>query len=167
MEQIIKNMFLGSDADISEAKKRGYAILACCKDGPNGHRAMLGYTSLAAPHGKDYLFARRGDWMALNLIDVPNPEMIPNEAIGEGLKFIHEILSDGKRIFVHCNAGHSRGPSISMMYLRAVGELPQDFPQARKIFKTIYPRFDPGDGMLHKLRSQWGELKDVYQDGNS
>ncbi len=121
MEQIIKSLYLGSDEDVPEAKRRGYSRLSCCKDGPDSHRSMLGYTSLGAPKGKDYLVARRGDWMALNLIDSPDPNMIPDAVIEAGIKFIDEQIKKGKTVFVHCNAGHSRSPSIVMMYLRSVG----------------------------------------------
>ena len=162
MEQIIKGLYLGSDKDVAEAESRGYAILACCKDGINSHRALLGYTSLGAPKGAEYLAVRKGDMMALNLIDVDDPTMIPDKALDAGLAFIKEMMDAGKKILVHCNAGHSRGPSMVMLYLRSIGELPQGFKQARHIFKTLYPPFDPGHGMLYHLMDRWtaGNIKE-------
>lgn len=155
MEEIIKGLYLGSDDDVAEAKKRGYARLACCKDGPDGHRAMLGYDTMGAPKGKDYLTARKGDHMALNLIDVDNPRFISDEAIDAGLAFIKEQMDKGHKILVHCNAGHSRSPVIVMLYLRSIGELSQGLKRAREIFKTLYPPFDPGKGMESVLRARW------------
>jgi hypothetical protein len=155
MEEIIKRLYLGSDDDVAKAKARGYARLAACKDGPDGHRAMLGYTTMGAPKGKDYFFARKGDWMALNLIDSEEPTMIPDEVIDAGLAFIKEQMDKGNKILVHCNAGASRSPSLVMLYLHSIGELSQGYNRALHIFQTIYPRYSPGHGMEYKVRTRW------------
>lgn len=160
MENIIKGLYLGSDKDVPEAKRRGYARLCCCKDGPDSHRSMLGYETLGAPKDKNYLSARRDNVMALNIIDVPDPDLIPDEVIDIGLKFIHEMMSKGETVFVHCNAGHSRSPSIVLMYLRTIGEMPDSFLRAETIFRKIYDDYDPGVGMRAHSRARWRSLKD-------
>jgi hypothetical protein len=164
MEQVISNLYVGGDKDVPEAKKRGYARLAATKDGIDSHRSMLGYTGRSAPKGDEYLYARRGDVMALNLIDVDDPEMIPWEMLEAGIKFVAEMLQAGKKILVHCNAGHSRGPTTAFMAMRAIGELPQPFNRARHIFKTLYEPFSPGHGMEVKAREHWLELENKYAD---
>lgn len=163
MEPIIKNLWLGSDDDVAKAKERGYARLSCCKEGSDSHRAMLGYTTPGAPKGKDYLFARRGDWMALNLIDVNDPEMIPDAVLDAGIRFLKEQLDKGHKILVHCNAGMSRGPTIVMMFLRTIGELPQGFVRAKHIFHTLYPKYDPGVGMESHARERWESLPNFFK----
>ena len=162
MEQVISNLYVGGDKDVPEAKKRGYARLTAAKDGPDGHREMLGYTTMGAPKNDQYLFVRKGDHAAMNLIDVDDPEMIPWDMLEEGIKFVAEMLQAGKKILVHCNAGHSRGPTTAFMAMRAIGELPQPFNRARHIFKTLYEPFSPGHGMETKAREHWNELKDKY-----
>lgn len=162
MQEIIKGLYLGNDGDVAEAERRGYARLACCKDGIDSHRSMLGYTERAAPQGKEYYSARRGDVLALNLIDSEDPEMIPDEVLDAGLKFIHEKLSKGEKIFVHCNAGHSRSPVIVLMYLHAVGELPQGFNRAQHIFRTLYSEYDPGQGMKSRAHERWKSLPEFF-----
>ena len=163
MEEIIRGLYLGSDKDVEKAKARGYARLCVCKDGPDSHRGMLGYTTMSAPKGKDYLAVREDDIMALNVIDVDDPLMIPDEALDEGLKFIHEMQEKGRILLVHCNAGHSRSPSLTLMYLRAVGEMPDSFVRAEKIFRTIYPDYDPGIGMNARVRERWKSLPDFFK----
>lgn len=156
MEQIIDNLYVGSDEDVTAAKEKGFSRLACCKEGEDGHRHMLGYTEQGAPKGKDYLFARRGKWMALNLIDVDQYTMIPDEVIDAGLAFIAEQLDEGNKILVHCNAGMSRGPSMALMYLRKVGQYPNiSFARGMHMFKALYPKYSPGLGMEHHVRSRW------------
>ena len=91
MENIIRGLYVGSDKDVPTAKARIYARLCACKDGEDSHRSMLGYTTMSAPEGKNYLTVRDGDVMALNLIDVDDPEMIPDKVLDEGLMFIREM----------------------------------------------------------------------------
>lgn len=158
MEEIIKGLYLGSDTDVAEAKRRGYARLCCCKDGIDSHRSMLEYETRGAPAGKDYYFARKGDVLALNLIDSEDPEMIPDKVIDAGLKFIKEMQDKGRILFVHCNAGMSRSPIITLMYLHAVGEMPQSYVTASKRFKYLYDKFDPGVGMEAHARERWKSL---------
>lgn len=162
MENVIRGLYVGSDEDVSEARKRGYARLCACKDGPDGHRSMLGYTTMGAPKDKDYLSARREDVMALNLIDVEDPELIPDETLDAGLKFIKEMQTKGRILLVHCNAGHSRSATIVMMYLRAMGELPDSFLRAEHIFRKLYTKYDPGVGMRAHARTRWRELKGFF-----
>lgn len=163
MENIIRGLWLGDDDDVKEAERRGYSILAACKEGPNGHRAMLGYTTQGAPKDHNYYFAQRGHWMALNLIDIDDPAWVPNEAIDAGLNFLKQEYESGRKIFVHCNAGRSRGPTIVMMYLRAIGELPHSFPRAERIFRTLYRKYDPGLGMRTHAKDRWEALPNFYK----
>lgn len=162
MEEIIRGLYLGSDDDVAEAKRRGYARLCCCKDGIDSHRSMLEYEGRSAPDGKDYYFARRGDVMALNLIDVEDPDMIPDKVIDAGLKFIKEMQDKGRILLVHCNAGHSRSPIMVLMYLHAVGEIPQNYTGAVRQFKHMYHKFDPGVGMESHARTRWKTLPEFF-----
>jgi hypothetical protein len=160
MQQVIPKLYVGSDADVLEAKRRGYARLTAAKDGPDGHREILGYTTRSAPKGPNYLFAtdEGGNHAAMNLIDVDDPQFIPEEMILKGIAFAQEMWKEGKTILIHCNAGHSRGPTTAMLFLRSIGELPQPFNRARKIYKALYPPFDPGHGMEYIARKLWDEI---------
>jgi predicted protein tyrosine phosphatase len=100
--------------------------------------------------------------MALNLLDVDDPTMIPDEVIDKGLAFIDERMNAGDNVLSHCIAGHTRGPIMAMLYLRTIGELPQSFRRAEQIFKTLYRAYDPGQGMEYHARVRWDELKDIY-----
>lgn len=155
-------LFVGDDNDDPEAQKKGYAILACAKDGLYGHRSILRYTSLGAPKDANYYHVTRGKRMALNLLDLEDPNFIPKEAVFPGLRFINKHLKAGDKVLVHCNAGHSRGPTMAMMFLRTIGELPSGFVTSEKIFRSLYPRYDPGVGMRTFARAHWEQLKDDF-----
>lgn len=159
MQEIIDRLWVGSDADVPEAKRRGYARLTAAKDGPDGHREMLGYTTMGAPKDENYLFVRKGDHAAMNLIDIDDPEFISEKMILQGIEFAQEMWSKGKKILIHCNAGHSRGPTTAFLFMRSIGELPQPFNRAKKIFKALYEPWDPGHGMEFVARKMWNEIE--------
>ena len=126
LEEIIPRLWVGDKEGAPIAARRGYSILAACKDGsPDCHRVVLGYTTLGAPKDQNYYFYRSDTkHMALNLIDVDDPDMIPHEAVDAGLNFLKERYDAGDKVFSHCIAGHTRGPMMMLMFLRAIGEMP-------------------------------------------
>jgi hypothetical protein len=163
MEEIIRGLYLGSDKDVNTAESRHYARLCACKDGEDSHRSMLKYRTMSAPKGKNYFTARDGDVMALNLIDVDDPTMIPNEVLDAGLKFIKEMQDKRRILLVHCNAGHSRSATLVLMYLRATGEMPDGFILSEKKFRYLYPPYDPGVGMRAHAHERWRSLPDFFK----
>lgn len=165
MEELIKGLYVGSDKDVAKAKDRDYARLACCKDGIDSHRSMLGYTTMGAPKGADYFFARKGDVLALNLIDVDDPIFIPNAVLDAGITFIKEMQDKGRTVLVHCNAGHSRSATITLMYLRATGEMPDSFILSERKMRTLYPPYDPSVGVRAHARERWKQLPKFFSKG--
>ena len=165
MEEIIRGLWLGDENDANKAATRGYSILSACKDSPTGwsHRGMLGYETMAAPKGAEYLHARKGNWMALNLIDIDDPDMIPDEVLDAGLHFLKQESRSGKKVFVHCNAGKSRSATLVLMYLRAIGEMPLWFLGAERKFRAIYPPYEPNSGMRAHARKRWNTLPKFFK----
>jgi hypothetical protein len=160
MEEIYKNVFVGGDVDyLKVVHRKGWSCLRCCKFGPGGHKDILKYTTNAAPKGPNYLWATQGDnHMALNLLDLDDPNMIPFDAIKHGLDFVKKRLEAGDKVLIACNSGHSRGPTTGLMFLRAIGDLPYHFVKAEHIYKTLYPEYSPGMGMRQTARSHWTDL---------
>jgi hypothetical protein len=164
LHEIIPRLYVGDREAVEPAEERGYSILAACKDGsPDCHRAVLGYTTLGAPKDKDYYFVQSDkNHMALNLIDVSNPELIPDKVIDAGLNFMKDRYDAGKTVLSHCIAGHTRGPTMMMMFLRTIGELPEGFISAEKKFRALYPPYDPGVGMRAHARTRWRTLPEFF-----
>lgn len=159
MEDVFHNLYVGNDADFNRLKDEdGWAFLRCCKHGPGGHQQTLGYTTAAAPKGKTYLSVRRGNRVALNIIDVDDPNYFPLEMINTGLDFIQEQLEDGKKVLVACNHGHSRGPTMVLMFLRRIGEMPYSFIRSEMIYMTLCPSYNPAQGIRQAARELWAEL---------
>lgn len=167
MEPIYKSQFggslyVGDDSDyVKIANKSDWRSARMCKYGVGGHQQTLGYTSLSAPKGKNYLHKDADNRIAINILDLNDPNMIPFECIKYALDYIKEQLNNGHNVLLACNSGHSRGPSTGLAFLRSIGELPYNFHKAETIYKTLYPKYDPGMGIRQVLRTHWHDLENM------
>ena len=160
MIQVFKNLFVGGDDDYEKVKSdQGYAIVRACKYGPGGHQDILKYDSHAAPKGPNYLAARRGRVLALNFVDSDNPDFIPQAMVDEALKFISEQLGAEKRVLVACNAGASRAPTLAFLWLFSQGKLSPTYSGAIRMFRKLYPKYDPALGADIYARRRVQEMK--------
>ncbi len=165
MEEIISRIYVGADEDYIRLKThKGWSFLRCCKDGPGSHREMLDYHTMAAPKGDNYLFVAKGNHAAMNCIDIQDVDFIPTEMITEGLGWARKRYDLGDKILFACNAGHSRGPTTCLMFMRAIGEMPHGYNESRKIFHKLYPPYDPEIGMKQKAHMLWKELPTLLKD---
>jgi len=160
MTEIYENLFVGHQGDYEyQVKGRdGWAVVHACKE--PYHRQLLGYTGRGAPkEHPEYYFAERGDRLYLNLVDAPNPAYIPQEIIDKAIAFIHEKLSEGMKVLVHCNQGESRSPGIGFLYLlRHTDALPTtSLDEALTAFRKIYPTFHPSGGISGFIAAHWKE----------
>jgi hypothetical protein len=164
--EVIDRIYCGGNTEYDRvAGHAGWSWLRCCKEGGNGcHRQILGYTTLGAPKGPNYFSVRKGrHLMALNILDIDESDLgVPDEVIDDGLEFADERYRAGDKVLFACNAGHTRGPLMCMAFLRTIGELPNEFLRSEKIFKTLYPKYDPGRTVRTAIRKRWDDLKDIY-----
>jgi hypothetical protein len=160
MVEVHDNIFVGSDLDFTKiAHRDGWSCLRCCKFGQSGHKELLGYSTQAAPEGPNKFVVVRGDrLMALNLLDLDDPNYVNKDMIKIGLAFIKYRLEQGDKVLVACNKGHSRGPSVALMFLRSIGDMPRGFIQAEKVFRTLYPEYSPKSGIRQFSRDVWDEI---------
>ena len=162
MESILTDLYVGGDKDhLKIENQSGWKSLRCAKYGPGCHQQSVGYKSLAAPQGPDYLSVVKKNRMALNFIDTADPNFIPIEMIETGLRYVNSQLRSGYKVLIACNQGHSRGPTTALLYLRATGELQGNFIHSERIFRTLYPHYDPGIGARHFASTNWQHFKDL------
>jgi hypothetical protein len=156
MEEVYPRLWVGDDEDYSKVKDRpNWSILRACKYGPGGHQDTLGYHTLAAPEGKNKYWVKRGNRLALNLLDLDDPNFISLPMVDAALAFIGERLASGDKVLAACNHGHSRGPTIALLYLRSIGEMPYNFVWAEKIYRVIYSKYEPAQGIRQFARMNW------------
>jgi hypothetical protein len=166
MEKLLPrlNLYVGRDEDYEKHKNDPeFRFARCCKYGPGGHQQTLGYKTLAAPKDSNYLWVKRPNRIALNLIDQDDPGFIPEECIEKALEYIKDQLDAGKKVIVCCNSGHSRGPTTALLFLRTIGEMPHSFVIAERIYRTLYPPYSPGQGMRQRARQMWDKLENKYE----
>ncbi|WP_292407180.1 MULTISPECIES: dual specificity protein phosphatase [unclassified Methanoculleus] len=159
MIEIYPNLYIG-DEHAYESKVRhepGWCVVHACKE--PYHRQALGYTGRAAPKDHpEYLIARRGNRLILNLVDAPDPAYIQHDLIDTALEFIDAGLKAGNRVLVHCNEGCSRSPGIGLLYLaKYTDRLPGgDLLRAEEVFRSIYPPYNPKCGIRGYMAMNWG-----------
>ena len=160
MHEILPNLFIGSELDYENHVRwlPGWMVVHACKE--PYHRTALGYTGRAAPKDHpEYLIARRGDRLVLNLVDAPQPEYIPGVIIDSALEFIHTGLQRPAKVLVHCNQGESRSPSIGLLYLaRYTALLPTTtLEDAERQYRQLYPEYNPNTGIRGFLSLNWSQ----------
>ncbi|SMO48396.1 dual specificity protein phosphatase family protein [Gracilimonas mengyeensis] len=157
MIEIHPNLYVGDQTDFERnvRNQQGWSIVHACKE--PYHREAVGYSGRGAPkHHPEYLIAKRGHRLMLNLIDPENPAYIPKEIIDAALSFIDRNLNDGKKVLVHCNQGQSRSPGIGLLYLAKEGGIENgSFNEALMEFKNIYPAINMAGGMAGFLKMNW------------
>jgi len=160
MIDIYPNLYVGHQGDYEYQVKGqdGWAVVHACKE--PYHRQLLGYTTRGAPKDHpEYRSAERGNRLYLNLVDANDPAYIPKEVIEKAIAFIHEKLSEGSKVLVHCNQGESRSPGIGFLYLlRETDVLPQtSLDDALAKFRQIYSAFYPSGGISGFIAAHWEE----------
>jgi len=155
--KIVSGLYCG-DAEYWEAHKDEFDyVIHACKE--PYHRMALGYKGRGAPKdNEEYLIAERGNELCLNLIDADNPNYIPAEIILTAIQEIQYQLGEKRTVFVHCNEGKSRAPGIVFMYLTLEGIIAEPtYEEAVKMFRDVYPLFEPANGINEFARSVYTE----------
>lgn len=165
MIEVHPGLFVGSQDDLPEAVEREFFIIHAAKE--PWHRQALGYVERAAPKDHpDYLFAYGMGWLALNMIDAPDPAYIPEKMVNAALLAITVALaSEAPQVLIHCNLGHSRAPGLALLWLRrnAPAYANLDYDEAAELFRETYPLYEPGKGIEGYLRAHWDDALDLPQ----
>jgi hypothetical protein len=169
MREVFPNLFCGNDQDWLNLEKQfingsfvdqptqNWAVLHAAKE-PN-HRQFVGYTGRGCPkESHEYLWAERGNRLALNIVDAPKPEFFDKSMIDKALDFIDEKLKNGMKVLVHCNEGMSRSPSLVLLYLIKHGIIKGNtFEDCEAVFMQVYPEYNPGAGIRGFMKEHWHE----------
>jgi len=160
MIEVHPNLFVGDEEDyeFGVVGQEGWAVIHACKE--PYHRQALGYRGRGAPKDHpEYLVARRGNRLILNIVDVDNPAFFDKGMIEAALDFIDEALAKGQKVLVHCNQGESRSPSIALLHMASrLDVLPtESLAAAEDQFRTVYPAYNPKPGIRGHLHQYWHE----------
>lgn len=143
-----------------------YSILGACKNPLHTTFARLsqntydGYFGSMPKDEPEYYYAERKHALYLNLIDAKDVKYIPDIVIDKGLEFIDKELKEGRDVFIVCNKGKSRSPSIAYMYLLKEGILKGDtYAETLKDFKENFcGSYLPNNGMADYTLNFYNKL---------
>ena len=158
MIEVYSNLFVGgqNDYDSDVSRQSGWATVHACKE--PYHRQALGYIGRGAPKTHpEYLVAKRGNRLMLNIVDADNPMFFQKEMIISALDFIDQMRARDLKVLVHCNQGESRGPSIALLHMATrLHVLPTDsLVAAEQQFRQVYPHYNPNTGIRGHLQQYW------------
>lgn len=129
-------IYYGGDNGVSLARRNGDRILHCAKY--PWHVRMAG--NKLSKDNTNYMYVEKDNEAALNLVDndTYNPEyqQLFNDAILKAFKFLDKHQG---AVYIHCNQGGSRGPSVALLYMKHCGELDCGFDEALQKF-AVHPR---------------------------
>ena len=157
MKEIYPNLFIGSQNDYEFNKDlfNDWFVVHACKD--PYHRNALGYLGKAAPKASPYyyfIYDSKGH-LILNMVDVEDSGFYCDTMIDEALKYCINGLKNCKKVFIHCNQGESRAPSIALLVLRKAGILKGTFAESVIWLRNIYPAYNPKNGIYTYVKNRW------------
>lgn len=162
MIEIAQNIFTGTEQDFYAIQgQQNWATLHCCKN--PFHCDFVGYKCSLPPNHPDYALKRKGNEMALNLVDMntfsENYLDFNEKMFRTAFEFLDEYRKNGYRILIHCNQGESRGPTMAMFYASYCGLFEnKNFIETVSKFKGIYPRYNPKKNIYYTTQSLWGKF---------
>lgn len=163
MKEVMPKIFVGSQIDYESKifNPDEWSILLCAKE--PWHREALGYSGRAAnKNDPEYLMAKRGNKLILNLVDAPKSIFFDKNLIDAGIKFVEEERNKNKNVAFFCNKGESRSSSICLIYLVKNGLIQGDnLEDAEAEFLKLYPNYNPGAGIRGFVKENF----EVYKNG--
>lgn len=165
MIQVDESIFVGNLLDCQTNREEFYVIHVCKNP---CHQRAVGYQRSLIPNHPEYLIAERRNNLYLNMVDMDteqDPKYI-NPMLKAAFKFIQ--VNEGKKILIHCNEGHSRAPSIALLYLAKISKkIPnKSYDEAKIEFTRKYKYFAPNDGILSYMHRRWNEIDSLVQPIN-
>jgi len=165
MREVHKNLFCGNQLDAACVIRRngepldGWAVVHAAKE--PFHREFVGYKTPGAPKDHpEYLYAERGNRLALNMVDAPTANYFSRELFDKALEYIDNKLKEGYKVLVHCNQGESRAPSVCLLYMVKRGVLKGlSWVDCLQDFLVVYPYYKPGEGILEFLQANFDYYK--------
>lgn len=158
MREVYANLFVGNASDYETVRENvDWSYLQCAKE--PWHREALGYTGQRAPRADpEYLVARRGRRLILNMVDAERAVYFHPDMMEAGVEFIDKELERGQKVLVCCNQGGSRAPGMAFFWLWKRHGFCKDRPYdvgEIEFRDNLYPFFRPSNGIREFIRIEW------------
>ena len=108
-----------------------------------------------------YLICQKDTVMSVNWVDAAE-RFYDWKGIGLATfrKILDFIQSQTKKVYIFCDQGQSRSPSVALLYLAKRLKVIRDenFDVAMQDFLLLYPHYNPG-GIKDFIRHHWNEIQ--------
>lgn len=157
--RIANNIHVGSTEGIVFTTSKEWAVIHASQI---YHYSLLGWVyGKPDKESPNYLFLRKDFEVSVNWVDGRRELYEPGgvEMWTKLMDFIDEAQASNRKIFIHCDKGESRSPTLGMVYLaKRLQIIPNhSFEAAVKAFKKIYPKYQTR-GISEYVASNWNEI---------
>ncbi len=95
------------------------------------------------------------------ILQVKDRVPLPDMTIQHAVEFMHQQVTAGKRVLIHCQMGISRSPALLMAYLHQHQGL--SLLQALQKIKRIRPQAEPHPVLIGSLQAYFSESEQLLQ----
>ena len=158
--KIANNIYTGSIEGLIFTNKKEWAIIHASQ---KYHYYVMDWNYADRKPDKNhpnYLFYQFKDEISLNWVDgrAELYDWVGVDTFNRLLDFI-EDKSKNKKVFIHCDKGLSRSPTVGLLYLaKRTNILPSNsYEMASKKFRKTYPQYNPG-GLAEYISDNWEDI---------
>lgn len=160
MLRIANNVYVGNLEGLIFTNKKDWAIIHASQ---RYHYYVMGWDYKDHKPNKshtNYLHYQYKNEISLNWVDGRSElyDWVGVETFNNLLDFI-EDRSKTLKVFIHCDLGKSRSPTVGLLYLAKRTDIIPGFSYeiAYKKFKKIYPQYNPG-GIADYVSDNWDKI---------
>jgi len=160
MKEISGNLFIGNLIDLQYFSIEDDAFVHATQ---TTHYQLMGWnrtTNKPNRNHPNYIIWEEKNRLSLNWVDGPAHlyKWSGPETFIRVLDFIDNWIYD-RKVFIHCNQGVSRSPTLGLLYLaKRLKTISDDtFLSAKKEFMDIYPIYNPS-GISNYVNRYWIDI---------
>jgi protein tyrosine phosphatase len=146
------NIFIGNKDDEKLIHKKNYIIVHACK-------SYFDKVDVSKGFGSNKNVKEFDDELYINWVDLPDSKSFDLNTFNNALSWMKEKYSENVNLFVHCNWGQSRSPTLVMVFMvKVLKVLPDNFFDALEEFRILYPDYITPSGISSFVKENWEEL---------
>ena len=146
------NLFIVNKEDGGEINKGDFVIIHACK-------SYFDQIPKSNTYKKNIKIRELNEELFLNWIDLPEASDFDIDTFNLALEWIKENYTSSRQILIHCDWGQSRSPTLTMVFMAKILKiLPDNFYDALKEFKVLYPEYVTPSGISKFVKVNWSKL---------
>lgn len=159
MIQVHDNIFVGQVGELLKLDKKEWSVLGVT----NSYHYIMHNWVRGGKYSDNpcYVIHEEEGLMSINWVDAEARFFdYQRKGVKNFIRVLDFIEKQQKPVFIFCDQGYSRSPSVALLYLaKRLKMLPDNsFIAARRAFEKIYPDYSPS-GIADFLCEHWEEIK--------